>query len=48
MTGQILIIVMSALGIDLSLNPKTNKKLNPRVFKALKWLLPGIISKLSK
>ena len=47
MNERILIIVMSALGIGLAINPYTDS-INPRLFKGTAWLFSGIISKLLK
>ena len=47
MTGQILIILMSALGIGLAVNPTTSG-INPSLFKAATWLFSGIVSRLLK
>jgi hypothetical protein len=45
MNKQSLIILMSALGIGLGLNPVTNN-MNPGLVKGSAWLISGIISRL--
>jgi hypothetical protein len=47
MTKQLLIVVMSALGIGLALNPST-AGINPRLLKGGSWLFSGIVSQLFK
>jgi hypothetical protein len=47
MTGQLLIVVMSALGISLALVPATNG-INPGLFKSAEWLFCGIVFRLLK
>jgi hypothetical protein len=44
---RILIIVMSALGIGLAINPYTGR-INAGLFKGTAWLVSGLISKLVK
>ena len=45
MESQILILLMSMLGIGLALNPATDR-INPGLLKGATWLFRGIISKL--
>lgn len=40
--GQLLIVLMSALGIGLGINPATNG-VNSRLFKSATWFFHGII-----
>ena len=47
MTGQLLIVLMSALGIGLALNPATSG-INPGLFKGVTWLFCGIVPHLLK
>lgn len=47
MTGQLLIVLMSALGIGLALNPATNS-VNPGLLKGGSWLFRGIVFRLFK
>ena len=47
MTGQLLILLMSALGIGLAINPTTSS-INPGLFKGAAWLFRGIVFKLLK
>ena len=47
MKGQLLIVLMSALGIGLAVNPATSG-INPGLFKAATWLFSGILSRLLK
>ena len=47
MTSQLLIVLMSALGTGLALNPATNK-INPGLLKVATWLFRGIIFRLLK
>jgi len=47
MKNQVLIVVMTTIGIGLGLNPIINK-INPRLLKGSTWLLSGIVSKLIK
>ena len=47
MTGQLLIVLMSALGIGLAVNPATSG-INTGLFKATTWLFRGIIFRLLK
>jgi hypothetical protein len=43
MTKPLLIVLMSALGIGLGLNPATGG-INPGLFKGSTWLFSGIVS----
>ena len=45
MTGQLLIVLMSALGIGLALTPATSG-INPGLFKGGAWLFRGIVFRL--
>lgn len=47
MIKQLLIVLMSALGIGLALNPATND-INPTLLKGGTWLFSGIVSRLLK
>jgi hypothetical protein len=47
MTDRVLILVMSALGILLAMNPSTSK-IDSGLMKGPTWLLSGILSKLLK
>ena len=47
MKGQLLIVLMSALGIGLAVNPATSG-INPGLFKGATWLFHGIIFRLVK
>jgi hypothetical protein len=47
MTGQLLIVVMAALGIGLAVNPATSG-INPGLFKGATWLFRGIVFRLLK
>jgi hypothetical protein len=47
MTGQILIVLMSALGIGLAVTPATSG-INPGLFKGATWLFRGIVFRLLK
>lgn len=47
MTNQLLIILMSALGIGLAVTPATSG-INPGLFKAAAWLFRGIVFRLLK
>ena len=47
MEGQLLIVLMSALGIGLAGNPATNG-INPGLFKGATWLFRGIIFRFLK
>ncbi len=47
MTGQLLILLMSAVGIGLGINPVTSK-INPGLFKGATWLFRGIVFRLVK
>jgi len=47
MTKQLLIVLMSALGISLTLIPSTSG-INPGLFKGFTWFLSGILSRLLK
>ena len=42
MTSQLLILLMSALGIGLAVTPATSG-INPGLFKGAAWLFRGII-----
>ena len=46
MNNKILLLLMSAIGLGLSLNPVTNK-LKPELVKGLFWLLSGSLWKLN-
>lgn len=45
MTGQLLIVLMSALGIGLAVNSATSG-INPGLFKGATWLFRGIVFRL--
>ena len=47
MTKQLLIVLMSALGIGLALTPATSG-INPGLLKGSTWLFSGIVSRLLK
>ena len=47
MRNQLLIILMSALGIGLAINPATSA-INPGLFKGATWLFRGIVFKFLK
>ena len=47
MTGQLLIVLMSALGIGLAVNPATSG-INSGLFKSATWLFRGIVFRLLK
>lgn len=47
MTSQLLIVLMSALGIGLAVNPATSW-INPGLFKGAAWLFRGIVFRLLK
>ena len=47
MSDKLLILLMSALGIGLAINPYTNS-INPGLFKGTTWLVSGIISRFVK
>ena len=47
MTSQLLILLMSALGIGLAVNPATSG-INPGLFKGATWLFRGIIFRILK
>ncbi len=47
MTSQLLILLMSVLGIGLAVNPATTK-ISPALFKGATWLFRGIIFRLFK
>jgi len=47
MTGQLLIVLMSALGIGLAVNPATSG-ITPGLFKGATWLFRGIVFRLFK
>jgi hypothetical protein len=47
MTGQLLIVLMSALGIGLAVTPATSA-INPGLFKGATWLFRGIVFRLLK
>jgi hypothetical protein len=47
MSERLLIILMSALGIGLAINPYTSG-INPGLLKGTAWLFAGIVSKLIK
>ena len=47
MTDQLLIVLMSALGIGLAVNPITSG-INPGLFKGATWLFRGIVFRLLK
>lgn len=47
MTGQLLIILISALKIGLAVNPST-REINSGLFKDATWLFRGIIFRLLK
>lgn len=42
MRNQLLIVLMSALGISLAVTPATSE-INPGLFKGAAWLFRGII-----
>ena len=47
MTVQVLMLLMSALGIGLAVNPATSG-INPGLFKSATWLFRGIVFRLLK
>ena len=47
MTGQLLIVLMSALGIGLAVNPTINA-INPSLFKGATRLFRGVTFRLLK
>lgn len=47
MTSQLLILLMSALGIGLAVTPATSG-INPGLFKGATWLFRGIIFRILK
>lgn len=47
MQNQLLIVVMSAIGIGLALNPATSS-INPGLFKGASWLFRGIVFRFLK
>lgn len=47
MQGQLLILLMSVLGVSLAVIPATSR-INPGLFKGAAWLFRGIISGLVK
>lgn len=47
MTSQLLIVLMSALGIGLAVAPATSG-INPGLFKGAAWLLREIVFRVSK
>ena len=47
MTSQLLIVLMSALGIGLAVNPVTSA-INPGLVKGAAWLFRGIVFRLLK
>jgi len=47
MTSQLLIVLMSALGIGLGLTPATSG-INPGLFKGVAWLFRGIVFRVLK
>ena len=47
MDDRLLLLLMSALGIGLAINPYTNK-INPGLFKGAAWLFSGIVSRYLK
>lgn len=47
MKKQLLIVLMSGLGIGLAAYPATNG-INPGLFKGATWLFRGIITKIIK
>ena len=47
MPGQLLIVLMSALGIGLAVTPVTSG-INPGLLKGTGWLIRGIIFRLLK
>ena len=47
MKGQLLIVLMSALGIGLAVNPATSE-INPGLFKGVAWLFRGIVFRVLK
>ena len=47
MGGQLLIVLMSALGVGLAVNPATSG-INPGLFKGATWLFRGIIFRFLK
>ena len=47
MYGQIIILLVAALGYGLACNPITNK-INPRLVKAATWCFRAIVLRLLK
>ena len=47
MTGQLLIVLMSALGVGLAVIPGTSG-INPGLFKGATWLFRGIVLRVLK
>jgi hypothetical protein len=47
MNERLLMVLMTALGVGLALNPVAGK-INPNLFKASTWLFSGIIFRLLK
>ena len=47
MEGQLLIVLVSSLGIGLAVNPATSG-INPGLFKGATWLFRGIIFRFLK
>lgn len=47
MTGQLLIVLMSALGIGLAVTPATGW-INPGLLKGATWVFRGIIFRVFK
>ena len=47
MTSQLLIVLMSALGIGLAVTPATSG-INPGLFKGTAWLFRGIVLRVLK
>jgi hypothetical protein len=45
--NQLLMVVMSAVGVGLAFNPATNG-INTGLFKGYTWLFSGIVSQLLK
>lgn len=45
MTNQLLILLMSTLGIGLAITPVTSN-INPGLLKGAAWLFRGIVSRL--
>jgi hypothetical protein len=45
MTSQLLIVLMSALGIGLTVTPAISS-INPGLLKGAAWLFRGIVSRL--